>query len=559
MNLRNLKKEVFHLGKLSSILRLKPFLKKYWMIFSAGIIGMILSSVVSTPVPYIIGHLMDKVLLGKKNYHEFYFYIGIIAVLYVFRYIIAFASKYIFVKISNLVVNEMRCSVMEKVMDLPMSYLAKTEKGYVQSRINECGSVGNFFSPSVIGVFLSIVDAGFAVVTMFVINYKLAIVAILLAPVFFFAAKLSAENFMKSTMAMMESSAFLNGESYEIINGIETIKILNGKKSKVMKFKEKLNELINISIKQSRSIVLFIENTVLIGNFGYLFVLFVSGILILKGQFTVGLYTSFSLYIQKVFSSAQGIATIGTTIKPSCLSIERIYELLDMKDENFGKDKILNEEIKSIELKNVSFKYDENKTVLNSLNFEMKKGEKVLIKGENGSGKSTLIKLLLGLYDASSGSIFYNHFDIKEINTESFRKRVGIVSQNIFLFKGTVLENILYGQNEKNRSDAEKVIQELGLDEYINKMPKGLDTEISQNTVGVSGGQAQIIAFIRAMIGDKDVMILDEPISNVDAETRKIVLDILRTRNFKGILIVVSHLIDGMDFIEKTINIDIQH
>ncbi|WP_234121535.1 ABC transporter ATP-binding protein [Clostridium hydrogenum] len=543
------------MGKLSSILKLKPFLKKYFGIFIIGIIGMILSSIVSTPVPYIIGHLMDKVLLGKKSLSEFYFYIAIIAILYILRYVISFASKYVFVKINNLVVNEMRCSVMEKVMDLPMSYLAKTEKGYVQSRINECSSVGSIFSPSIISVFLSVVDAGLAIITMFVINYKLAIVAIVLAPVFFFSAKLSAEKFMKSTRAMMEASAFLNGESYEIINGIETIKVLNGKKSKLSKFKEKLNELIKVSIKQSKSMVVFMENTQLISNFGSLLILFIAGLLILKGQFTIGLYTSFSLYIDRVFSSAQGIATIGTTIKPSCLSIERIYELLDMKDENTGRNKVLNEEINSIKLKEVNFKYDENKTVLKSLSFEMKKGEKVLIKGENGSGKSTLIKLLLGLYDQSSGNIFYNNIDVTEINTESLRERVGIVSQNIFLFRGTVLENILYGQNKKSRQEVEDIIQELNLWEYVNKMPNGLDTEISQSTAGVSGGQAQIIAFIRAMLNDKDVIILDEPISNVDAETREIVLNILRTRDFRGILIVVSHLVEGMDFIDNVVEI----
>lgn len=546
---------MLYLGKLSSILKLKPFLKKYFRIFIIGIIGMILSSIVSTPVPYMIGHLMDKVLLGKKSLSEFYFYIAIIAILYILRYVISFASKYVFVKINNLVVNEMRCSVMGKVMDLPMSYLAKTEKGYVQSRINECSSVGSIFSPSIISVFLSVVDAGLAVITMFVINYKLAIVAIVLAPVFFFSAKLSAERFMKSTRAMMEASAFLNGESYEIINGIETIKVLNGKKSKLSKFKEKLNELIKVSIKQSKSMVVFMENTQLISNFGSLLILFIAGLLILKGQFTIGLYTSFSLYIDRVFSSAQGIATIGTTIKPSCLSIERIYELLDMKDENTGRNKVLNQEINSIKLKEVSFKYDENKTVLKSLNFEMKKGEKVLIKGENGSGKSTLIKLLLGLYDQSSGNILYNNIDVTEINTESLRERVGIVSQNIFLFRGTVIENILYGQNKKSRQEVEDIIKELNLCEYVNKMPKGLDTEISQSTAGVSGGQAQIIAFIRAMLNDKDVIILDEPISNVDAETREIVLNILRTRDFRGILIVVSHLVEGMDFIDNVIEI----
>ncbi|AAK79525.1 ATP-binding cassette subfamily C protein [Clostridium acetobutylicum] len=543
------------MGKISSLFKLRPFVKKYRGIFVLGILGMIISSIVQTPVPYIIGYLMDKVLLNKRSYNKLYMYILIIAVLYILRYIISYLSKGVFVKVSNLVVNEMRCSVMDKVMNLPMSYLSKTEKGYVQSRINECNSIGNIFSPSIISVFLSIIDATLAMITMFLVNYKLAFIALLLAPVFFFLSKLSAEKFMKNTRAMMESSAFLNGESFEIMNGIEDIKILNGKKDKLNKFKEKLEELINVSIKQSKSIVLFIENTQVVSNFGSLIILLIAGILILNGQFTIGLYTSFSMYIGKVFSSAGAIATMGTTIKPVCLNIERLYELLEMKDENYGRDKFIDKKIKDIKLENVSFKYDENKTVLKSLSFRIKDGEKVLIKGENGAGKSTLIKLLLGLYSTTSGKLLYNNVDINEINTESLRKRIGIVSQNIFLFKGTVLSNILYGQTGKSIKDVEEIIKKLSLEEYVNKMPKGLNTEITQNTSGVSGGQAQIIAFIRAMLGEKDIIILDEPISNVDASTREVVMNILSRKSFGGILIVVSHLIEGMDFINRVIEI----
>lgn len=543
------------MGKLISLLKLKPFLKKYWIIFGIGVIGMILSSIAATPVPYIIGYLMDEILLNKKSYNELYMYVAIIAGLHIFTYVISFLSKYMFVKINNLVVNELRYSVMGKVMDLPMSYLSNTEKGYVQSRISECSSVGSIFSPSVISVFLSIIDAVLALVTMFAINYKLALVVLLLAPVFFFSAKISAKNFMKNTMQMMESNAVLNGECFEIINGIEDIKILNGKETHLGKFKNKIDELIKISIKQSKSLMMFMENVGLINNFGSLLILLVAGLLILKGQFTIGLYTSFSLYIGKVFASTQGLATIGTTIKPVCLSIERIYELLDMKEENDRRNKYLEEHIESLKFENVSFKYNESKTVLNSLNFKMNKGEKVLIKGENGSGKSTLIKLLLGLYNQTEGKILYNNINSTEINIKSLRERIGVVCQNIFLFKGTVIDNMLYGQTNKKREDVERIIKELNLQEYVNKMPKGLDTEIIQNTAGVSGGQAQIIAFIRAMISKKDILILDEPISNVDAETREIVLNILRKTSFDGILIVVSHLMEGMDFINKVIEI----
>ncbi|MCB2308296.1 ABC transporter ATP-binding protein/permease [Clostridium estertheticum] len=544
------------MGKISSLLKLTPFIKKHRLVFIAGIIGMLLGSIIATPIPYIIGIIMDKVLIAKKGYNQLYYYIGIIAVFYVLRYFISILSNYMFVKINNLVVNELRCTVMDKVMELPMNYLANTEKGYVQSRIAECSTVGSIFSPSYVGIVLSLTDAVLALVTMFAINYKLSIVILILTPLFFFSSKMSMGNFMKNTKEMLEYNATLNGECFEIINGIEDIKILNGKSNHLKKFNDKLSKLVKSSLKQSKSMIIFMGNITFINNFGSLLVLLIAGILILKGEFTVGLYTSFSLYITKVFSSIQGIGTMGTMIKPVCLSIERVYELLDMDDENSGKDKNLNEEIKSIKLENVTFKYKNNtKNVLNGINFEIIKGEKVLIKGENGSGKSTIIKLLLGLYNPVEGRILCNNIDMSMINTKSLRGRIGIVSQSIFLFKGTVLANILYGQTKKKLKDVEELIKKLGLQEYINKLPKGLDTEITQNNSGISGGQAQVIAFIRVILSNKNVIILDEPISNVDVETRDLILGILRDKDFDGTLIVVSHVIEGMDFLNRIIEI----
>ncbi|MBU3171917.1 ABC transporter ATP-binding protein [Clostridium estertheticum] len=544
------------MGKISSLLKLTPFIKKHKLVFIAGIIGMLLGSVIATPIPYIIGIIMDKVLIAKKGYTQLYYYIGIIAVFYVLRYFISIFSNYMFVKINNLVVNELRCTVMDKVMELPMSYLANTEKGYVQSRIAECSTVGSIFSPSYVGIVLSLTDAVLALLTMFAINYKLSIVILILTPLFFFSSKMSMGNFMKNTKEMLEYNATLNGECFEIINGIEDIKILNGKSNHLKKFNDKLSKLVKSSLKQSKSMIIFMGNITFINDFGSLLVLLIAGILILKGEFTVGLYTSFSLYITKVFSSIQGIGTMGTMIKPVCLSIERVYELLDMDDENMGKDQNLNEEIKSIKFENVAFKYKNNiKNVLNNINFEIIKGEKVLIKGENGSGKSTIIKLLLGLYNPVEGRILCNNIDLSMINTKSLRERIGIVSQSIFLFKGTVLANILYGQTKKKLKDVEELIKKLGLQQYINRLPKGLDTEITQNNSGISGGQAQVIAFIRVIFSNKDVIILDEPISNVDVETRDLILGILRDKDFKGTLIVVSHVIEGMDFLNRVIEI----
>lgn len=544
------------MGKWGSLLKLKPFMKKYRLILIAGITGIIVSSVLATPIPYLIGYLLDKVLMGNKSYHDLYLYVGIIAALYLLQYAVSLVSKNLFVRINNSVVNEMRYSVMEKVMNLPMSYLSSTEKGYVQSRISECSSVGSIFSPGIVSMFLSIADALLAIITMFAINYKIAFAVLVLTPVFFFSTKISTKGFMKNTQGMMESSAVLNGECFEIINGIEDIKVLNGKKKHLAKFKTKISEMVKYSVKQSKSMILFVGNISLINNAGTLLILLLSGILILKGQFTVGLYTSFSLYIAKVFASTQGLATLGTTLKPVCLSIERIYELLDMKDENSGRNKILDSDIKTIEFNWVGFRYKEDlPDVFKEISFQLEKGDKVRVEGENGSGKTTLIKLLLGLYQPTSGTITINGIDAATVNCDSLRQRIGIVSQNIFLFRGTVLDNILYGQNAKKRKDVQTLIGQLGLQDYMGRLAKGLDTEISQDTSGVSGGQAQIIAFIRALLSEKDVIILDEPISNVDAETRKLILRILKKRDYGGILIVISHQAEGMEFLSKVIKI----
>ena len=537
-------------------MKLRPFLRKYRLIFFAGVVGILLSSLLTIPIPYLTGQLIDKVFLGNKSIHALFLYIGIIAVLYLLDYGISIGAQNLFVKVNNSVVNELRHSVMSKVLDLPMSYLSRTEKGYVQARISECGSVGSLFSPTIISMFLSIISALFAVVTMFAINYKLTLVVVILTPLFFLSSKLSTKKFMKNTKAMMESSALLNGECFEIMNGIEDIKVLGGKKQHLTAFRAKITELINHSVKQSRSMILFMGNIGLINNAGTLLILLISGLLILNGQFTVGLYTSFSLYSAKVFASTQGIASLSTSLKPVCLSIERIYELLDMNDENDGREKQLDSAIASVDFQDVGFRYqDDLPDVFSNISFHLEKGDRALLQGENGSGKTTLVKLLLGLYPSSSGIILVNGEDAAAINCDSLRKHIGIVSQSIFLFRGTVLDNMLYGQEGRTRQDVQYLIDSLGLQDYISRLPKELDTEINQNTSGVSGGQAQIIAFIRALLSGKELIILDEPISNVDAETRDLLLHILKERNFNGILVVISHQTEGLGFLNKVIKI----
>lgn len=543
------------MGKWRSLFKLKPLIMKRKLLLICGILSIIISSAIATPIPYIIGTLLDN-LIKKRSYSLLYFNVILIGALYILQFVFSLLSNNVFVNINNYIVNELRYSVIEKVIDLPMSYLSKTEKGYIQGRISECTSVGNLFSPSIVSIFFSLISALMSFVTMFALNYKLSLVVVALIPVFFFSTRISTKKFTRDTKNMMESSAILNGECFEIINGIDSIKILNGKRQHLQKFKKKLDSVIAYSIRQGKSVVLFSQNINLINNIGSLLILFISSLLILQGKFTIGLYTSFSLYITKIFSSVQGLAMIETTLKPVCLSTERIYDLINMKDENYGRSMQLNSVIKTVEYVNVGFRYRSDlPDVLNNVNLEFRSGDNILLSGENGSGKTTIIKLLLGLYQPTNGEIKINGINSAELNCSDLRKRIAIVSQDIFLFRGTVLDNILYGQSEKNRLDVQNLIDALGLAEYIEKFANGLDTMISQNNEGVSGGQKQIIAFLRALLSPKQILILDEPVSNVDAKTRNLILHILENKNYDGILIVISHHAQGIKFFNKTIKI----
>lgn len=542
------------MGSYTSLFKLKPYIKKCKFLFLGGILGMILCSAIYMPIPYLMGYIIDNILLKHRSYNELYKLITLLALFYILIYVISIYSKKFFIKIENFVVNDIRMSLMDKIIDLPMSFLSKTEKGYVLSRISECSNIGKLFSPTFVSIVLTVFDLIFALIMMFTLNCKLTIVVLFLIPIYYFTVKSSSKHLTESTKILLETSAILSGETYEVLNGIEEIKILNGKETQLIKFKNKIEAVVKSGIKQSKQFLLFVENIALVNNLATLVILLFSGVLILKGELTIGIYTAFATYMGKVVGSTMAFANLGMTLKPVCVSIERIQEFLDLADENEHRSEIIENSIQTINIKNLSFKYEANgQNIINNLNFIINKGDRIFLKGENGTGKSTLIKIILGLYDPSEGEIFINDKKYSKLDKKSIRKRIGVVSQSIFLFKGSVLENILYGQVDKNKEDIINLIKEYNLEKYIDSFDKGLQTEISQNGTGMSGGQTQIIAFLRATITKKDIIILDEATSNLDKETREVIHGILKEKDIANIMIVISHQEEGLEFTNKTI------
>ena len=456
-----------------SISFLFPILKKskFWLII--GIIGMIISSLITSPIPYFVGQVIDKALLTKKGYSELYKITLILALIYVIRYILSIVYQYFFTKVQQNVVNELRISMVNKVIDAPLSFLNKKEKGYILGRISESGNVATLFSPTFLGTFIGVFDFFFSLVIMINLSVKLTILVIIIVPIYYFISRNSSRKISKSTTNVYETSAILNGEVYEMLNGIEDIKMLNGKDTQIKKLKCKLKDTIKSVIKQNLHFILFVQNIVLTNNLVTVLVLLFSGILILRNELTIGIYTAFSLYLTTLLATTQSLGSLEITLKPILVSIERIKEFLTLDSEDSESCQPLSESIETITFNKVNFKYnDQSDLIINNLSLDISKGDKALIRGVNGSGKTTLIKLITGLYSPTSGSILINGKDLALIDKKSIREKIGIVSQNIFLFKGTVLDNILYGQKDKTKDDVINLINKYHLTEYINRLEK---------------------------------------------------------------------------------------
>ncbi|MGQ8826820.1 multidrug ABC transporter ATP-binding protein [Bacillus wiedmannii] len=538
------------------LLFLYPYLKNTKSLLAFGLLGMVIASLIIAPIPYIIGYIIDKVILLNKSYDQLLKTTLILLLIYCINYLISIGYEYLFTRVQQNVVNEIRLSMISNIIDAPLSYINQKEKGYILSRIAESGNVSALFSPNLLRVFSGIFDFFFALFIMFNLSVKLTGIIVIIIPIYFVISKYSSKMISKSTTNVYESSAVLNAEMYETLNGIEDIKLLNGKNIQTNKIKAKLNDVIKSALKQSLHFIFFMQNLIVTNNFVTVIVLLVSGILILQNQLTIGVYTSFSIYMAKLLATTQALGSLDITLKPVCISIKRIKEFFNLDVENTLVTNIMKEPINSIEFKDVCFKYNENSDLIfDHFNVQIEKGDKLLIDGINGSGKSTFIKLLTGLYQPKSGKILINNIDYNLIHKESIRDRIGIVSQNIFLFKGTILDNILYGQTNKTKEDVVKLIKRYHLTSHLNRFENGLDTIIVQDGSSVSGGQAQFIAFLRAILTQRDIIILDEAASNLHIDTRNLMYEILQNCNICNILIMISHQQDGLYFLNKTLEL----
>ncbi len=504
--------------------------KRLFLVF----IFAILSTVFAILGPKFIGIITTEVFEGfiksitgdgGINFEFITKWAIILIVLYVVSSIFAILQNTIMAKVANNIAFNLRRKISKKINKLSMKYFDQKNHGETLSIItNDVDLLTQMLSQSITTLITGTVTIVGIIIIMFTINWIMAVVSLIMVPLIMIIVKSivkkSQTYFDNNQKVLGDMSGFIE-ESYA---GHDIIQSFNGEKSSIKEFKDINEDLYDNAWKSQFFTNLMQPLMTFIGNFGYVVISILGGYLVTKNKTQVGDIVSFTQYIRQLTQQITQVAQVISNLQSALAATKRVKEFLELEEEvNNCKDAYSIQKIKSdVEFKKVSFGYDK-KLVIDNFSIKVKEGQKVAIVGPTGAGKSTIIKLLMRFYELNSGSILIDGKDITKFNRNEFRTLFGMVSQDSWLFNGTIKENIHYGNLNATHKEVEEACIAANVDHFIKTLPNGYDMVINEEADNISIGQKQLMTIARVILANPKILILDEATSNVDTRTEKLI------------------------------------
>ena len=506
--------------------RLLEFVNPYKPNFIFVTIAAILISVFSILSQYLLKIGVDD-YITLKNYSGLVYIISLMFVVLIFQVIFQFLFVYFTNILGQKVVFDIRTKLFSRIMKFKMSYYDKSSVGRLVTRsVNDMETIASIFSQGLFMIFADLILMLSVISVMIYLSFKLSIIVfavlpfILIATRFFQRAMKSAFNEVRSEVAN------LNSFVQERISGIKEIQIFNREEVEQ-------NSFVKINEKHKNAWLKTVWYNSIFFPIAEISTSITIGLLVWFGGRLVGVEFSgvsigtiflFIQLSQMLFRPLRQIADKFNTLQMGMVAANRVFKILDTSEfiKNHGTKK--NNLIEgNINFDKLSFSYSESKPVFDKLNLSINSGEKVAIVGSTGSGKTTLIKLILRFYEINSGSIFIDSRNIKEIDLKNLRSQISLVTQDIFLFADSILNNITLFNPNISIDDVKKAAKEIGIHEFINKLPGGYYYNVRERGVMLSEGQKQLISFLRAYLSNPRILILDEATSSIDTKTEKLI------------------------------------
>ena len=537
---------------------------KYRLILT--VICAILSTAFTIVAPLLIGQATTIIYNGITNitnhtgsldFTSLFNILIMVSILYVVSGIFSYLQSYFLIKIATKISYDLREKLMDKITNLPMEKVEENKRGDILSRItNDIDSLQHGITQS----FIQLTTAGITLIGVFImmlsINIWMTLATIILIPIAFlvirFITKYSQSYFLKQLV----HKGSLNAQIEETFTGHDIIRAFNQEEISMEKFEGDNEKWFDQEWKSQFYSSLNGPLMNFISNFAYVVIAVLGAIFVLEKAITVGDILAFFQYVQSFTRPIQQITRVMNQIQTAMAASERIFEFLELEDEENPSTKQITEIKEEITFENVSFGYAPDEKIIKNLSFNVKKGQKIAIVGETGAGKTTIVKLLMRFYDIDSGSIKIDGVDIKEYDKHSLRSLVGMVLQDSWLFSDTIESNIRYGNLEASDDEIIEASKQVYADNFIRQLPEGYQTELNEDSDNISHGQKQLLTIARTIISTKEVLILDEATSSVDTRTEKLIQKAMDKLMENKTSFIIAHRLSTIRNADKIIVIE---
>ncbi len=473
-----------------------------------------------------------------------------------------YVHTYISGWLGQTIVKDIRVNLYAHILKLKLRFYDKTPIGRLVTRtISDIETLSNVFSEGLAALVADILQIIFILALMFYIDWDLTLVSLSMLPLLFFSTYIFKEKIKTSFDEVRAAVSNLNSFVQEHITGMNIVQIFNSEKVELDKFKEINRDHRKANIKSVLYYSIYFPVAEVISAIGTGLVVWYGARGVLDEEVTLGVLIAFIMYISLFFRPIRMIADRFNTLQMGVVSTDRIIKLLDSDDYTVDSGTYHPEEIQgNIEFRNVFFSYSstnkEEDYVLKNISFTVKAGETVALVGATGSGKSTIINLLSRFYDLDKGEIFLDGMNIEHYDLEVLRTRIGVVLQDVFLFSNSIAQNITLGNEQISREKIEEASELVGASKFIAKLPDTYDYNVMERGSTLSVGQRQLISFVRAMVYDPKIIVLDEATSSVDTETEEMIQEAIEKLMKGRTAIVIAHRLSTIQKANKILVLD---
>ena len=446
--------------------------------------------------------------------------------LYLLSSVLSFVQGWIMTGITQKICYRMRKEITEKINRMPMKYFESRTYGEVLSRItNDVDTLGMGLNQSVTQIITSTATIIGVLVMMLSISPLMTLIALVVLPVSGLCVSLVVKKSQKHFITQQEYLGHINGQVEESYGGHLVIKAYNKEDEMIARF-NRTNDVLYTSAWKSQFLSgIMMPIMQFVGNLGYAAVALSGGMLAIRGVITIGDIQAFIQYVKSFTQPIQQIAQVTNQVQSMAAAAERVFEFLEEEEEDqvVEHPADVTKVIGNVAFDHVSFGYNPNQLIVHDFSAQVAAGQKIAIVGPTGAGKTTMVKLLMRFYDVNSGSIRIDGHDIREFNRRELRDAFGMVLQDTWLFKGSIMENIRYGRLDATDEEVVAAAKAAHADHFIRTLPGGYEMELNEDASNISQGQKQLLTIARAILADNRILILDEATSSVDTRTEELI------------------------------------